>query len=73
MNGYVRAQRITRLRNLKADREHLYDKLGRIGFVPDKDMRKQLEEIRSLLGCRIDRDRKELEKLECETLEEIVK
>lgn len=73
MNGLATAQRITYLRRMKSDREHLYDRLGRIGFVPDKDMREQLSAIRAELGKRIDEDRNELMELETDVLEALVK
>lgn len=73
MNGYTQVQRITQLRRLKSDREHLYDRLGRIGFVPDKDMREQLASIRADLANRIDKNKDELLELEAEVLEVIIK
>ena len=40
-------------RRLYEDRKRLYDRLMRIGFVPDKDMRADIERIRSDLNSRI--------------------
>ena len=68
MNGFYKAQRLSQLRRLKSDREHLYDRLGRIGFVPDKDMRERLEGIRIDLGSRIDETYEQIKELENEIL-----
>ena len=42
------------LERLEEDRRHLLYRLDRIGFVPDKDMRESLAEIREDLRMRIE-------------------
>ena len=47
------------LERLEEDRRHLLYRLDRIGFVPDKDMRESLAEIREDLRMRIEAVRDE--------------
>ena len=44
---------LTDMRRLLEDRRALYERLWRVGFVPDKDMRTQLQGIRDELYVRI--------------------
>lgn len=46
-------QEMANKRRLYEDRKKLYDRLMRIGFVPDKDMRADIERIRKDLSARI--------------------
>ena len=48
------------MQRLEEDRRHLLYKLERIGFVPDKDMREALNDIRVELKQRIARIDNEL-------------
>ena len=48
MNGVI-----ADMRRLYEDRKALYDRLWRVGFIPDKDMRTQIDDIRKELYRRI--------------------
>ena len=44
---------LTDMRRLLEDRRALYERLWRVGFVPDKDMRTQIDNLRKDLHGRI--------------------
>lgn len=44
---------VTELYRLQEDRKKLYDRLMRVGYIPDKDMREAINKIRDDLNIRI--------------------
>lgn len=46
-------QEMARKRRIYEDRKQLYDRMMRIGFIPDKDMRDDIDRICSELNNRI--------------------
>lgn len=54
---------IDALRRLYDDRQHLYDRLMRIGFIPDKDMRESIDNTREILRLRIETLRDQIGKV----------
>ena len=57
-------QEYTEKRTLLEDRQRLFDRIVRVGFVPDKDMRADIARIRDELNHRINELRDEL--MECD-------
>lgn len=46
---------IAQKQRLLSERAKFYGKLNRIGFIPDEDLRHQIEYIRREVECRIER------------------